>query len=122
MKTILATFLTLLLSNTTLALGVSEITVNSQLGEPLSAQVSLTNSLELDDSEIIVRQAPVEIYQQLGIERSTRFRELNFQLTTDRTLIITTRDPINEPFLNFVLEFHWPEGKLYREFKLLIDP
>jgi pilus assembly protein FimV len=105
----------------TYALGVSEIELISKLGEPLSARLQLLDAGDLGADEIIVRQAPTEIYQQLGVDARARLIDLKFNLSAEKVLQVSTHAPIKEPFLNFVLEFHWPEGRLYREYKLLID-
>jgi pilus assembly protein FimV len=103
------------------ALGVSGITVHSKLGAPLSATIQLSHIEELSDAEIIVRNAPEELYKKLGVERKYFYQGLQFNLD-GKNIVITTRDSIKEPFLNFVLQFRWPEGELVREYKILIDP
>src|SRR5690606_17947397 len=35
---------------------------------------------------------------------------------------ITTRDRVNDPFLNFLVEADWGKGRLLREFTVLLDP
>lgn len=37
-------------------------------------------------------------------------------------LLITTKQPIKEPFMDFLLELEWPNGQLLREYTLLLDP
>src|SRR5690606_17299018 len=34
---------------------------------------------------------------------------------------VTTRDPVIEPYLNFLLEARWPNGRLMREYTVLLD-
>ena len=34
---------------------------------------------------------------------------------------LTTREPVTEPFLNFVLNVRWPQGRFAREYTLLLD-
>jgi pilus assembly protein FimV len=104
------------------ALGVSDIELLSKLGEPLSARIQLNNAEDLGEAELIIRLAPDAIYKQLGVERGSPFYGLMFEIQKDKTVLITTREPIREPYLNFVLEFRWPEGELYKEYKVLIDP
>ena len=105
-----------------LALGIGDITLNSKLGQPLSATLQLRDSDELGPQQIVARQANAEIYQKLGVERTFLSNSLVFTLQPDNSLDITTREPIKEPFLNFIVEISWPEGETYKEFKLLIDP
>ena len=37
-------------------------------------------------------------------------------------ITVTTREPIREPFLNFLLEVNWLNGRLVREYTVLLDP
>ena len=112
----------LTLSISAFSLGIGDIQLHSKLGEPLSAQLSLSNAANLSNDEIIIRQAPIDIYKQLGVETSTHHSRLTFSINPDHSISITTREIIKEPFLNFVVELRWPEGQLYREYKLLFDP
>lgn len=35
---------------------------------------------------------------------------------------VTSFRPINEPFLDFLVELNWPAGRLVREYTFLLDP
>jgi pilus assembly protein FimV len=35
---------------------------------------------------------------------------------------VTSSRPINEPFLDFLVELNWPAGRLVREYTFLLDP
>ena len=37
-------------------------------------------------------------------------------------LHIRSRQPVREPYLNFLVEFLWPTGRLMREYTVLLDP
>jgi pilus assembly protein FimV len=50
---------------------------------------------------------------------------LKFQLVTGEGapyVRVTSRDSIRDPFLTFLVEISWAEGRLVREYTLLIDP
>ena len=104
------------------ALGVGDITLSSRLGEPLRAQVTLTGAGDLTSDQVIVRIAPQSVYDQLGVERDSDVLSLKFHVGEDHKVSITTAHPIKEPYLNFVMEVVWPQGQVFREYKLLIDP
>ena len=103
------------------AIGTSDIQLNSKLGEPLDASLTLTDAEELNADQLIISHAPKEIYQKLGIKNSFQLQRLKFE-RNGNSVKISTRESIKEPYLNFILMFRWPEGELVREFKLLIDP
>ena len=66
--------------------------------------------------------APEAIYKQMGLEWTFYADPLRFTLNEDRSISIRTRDPIHEPFMNFVIQITWPEGEIVREYRLLFDP
>ena len=35
---------------------------------------------------------------------------------------LSTAQPVNEPFLDMLIELHWPTGRLVREYTFLLDP
>src|SRR5699024_234132 len=35
---------------------------------------------------------------------------------------VSSREPLREPYLNFLLELTWPNGRLMREYAVLVDP
>ena len=105
-----------------IALEVGELTLLSKLGEPLSAQVNFSHQPRLSPGELIVKQAPVAIYRQMGVDTDALYTDLEFKVDPGGFISIRTQDPIKEPFLNFVVKFQWPSGELYREYNLLIDP
>lgn len=109
------------------ALGLGEIQVNSALNEPLDAVIKLTQVRDLSPLQIQPRMAAVDEYSLAGGVSQTRYlRDIQFQvlLTPEGTGSIRLRsnEPIQEPFLNFMVEVNWPSGRLVREYTLLLDP
>ena len=108
------------------AAGLGKLTVNSALGQPLSAEIELV-SLQPGEFEALVgRVASVEAYTDAKIEFSSVLRQLRF--ATDKRsdgkpiLRITSIGPVNEPFLDVLVEMTWPAGRLLREYPILLDP
>lgn len=118
----LAATLLLIFSAGTWALGAGEITLHSKLGQPLQAQLGLHDTGDLNREQIIVRNAPPEAYDQLGVERSYATQQIRYTLQDKNTVTLRTREPVNEPFLNFVVEIVWPEGRIFREYRVFLDP
>ncbi|MET3999416.1 FimV/HubP family polar landmark protein [Marinobacterium sp. MBR-109] len=109
------------------ALGLGEIQVNSALNEPLDAEIKLTQVRDLSPLQIQPRMAAVDEYSLSGGVSQTRYlRDIQFQvlLTPDGAGSIRLRssEPIQEPFLNFMVEVNWPSGRMVREYTLLLDP
>ena len=113
------------LTNTVLALGLGEIKLNSSLNEPLDAEVQLTSIGELTDIEILVGLGSPRDFKNAGVERLFLLTDLNFSVDlanrAQPVLRITSKKPIREPYLNFLVEVQWPTGRLVREYTLLLD-
>ncbi|WP_101760397.1 FimV family protein [Oceanicoccus sp. KOV_DT_Chl] len=112
----------LLLALTTHALELGEISIKSNLGEPLNAQLPIRKHEDFGPAELLINQAPADIYNQMGVDRSALYQELRFDVNELGLLTISSPQPIKEPYLNFILQFRWADGELYREFNLLLDP
>ncbi|HSO99930.1 MAG TPA: FimV/HubP family polar landmark protein, partial [Thioalkalivibrio sp.] len=108
------------------ALGLGEIEINSALNQPLNAEIELVSVRSGEMEDLQVRIAPEALYRRLGVERSALLNELRFSpetLPDGRHVVrVTTRNPVREPFVNFLVEATWPAGRLVREYTLLLDP
>ena len=109
------------------ALGLGEIQVNSALNEPLDAEIKLTQVRDLSPLQIQPRMASLDEYATSTDGRQSRYlRDIQFQVLvspegTGRIRLKST-EPVQEPFLNFMVEVNWPSGRLVREYTLLLDP
>ncbi|MDR1648489.1 MAG: hypothetical protein LBR88_10760, partial [Zoogloeaceae bacterium] len=104
---IAVTFGVLLVPQWACAAGLQEITVYSVLGQPLRAeiQVSATKD-ELVGMTAYLASRPA--FAQAGLAYSTTLRQLRFELETRKTggtvIKVTSVGPINDPFVQFLLE------------------
>ena len=107
------------------AIGLGEIRLHSSLNEPLRADIKLVQVGDLSENEIIVSLAPKEDFDRARVEREFLLNSLRFRLDLDDPknpkVVITTQQPLREPFLNFLVEVQWPSGRLLREYTLLMD-
>jgi|GEM_PF-6829425 len=108
------------------AFGLGELSSKSYLNQPFEAQIELINLGDLNNNELIAKLAGLEDFANVGIQRQFFLNNLNFKVVFDdqggRYIQITTDAPVTEPFLNFLIEVIWPEGRLLREFTVLLDP
>ena len=117
--------MTLICSQTAFAIGVGEIVVKSYVNEPLSAEIAVLDPKGLSDSEVIASLASLADFERLGVERHYSLGALVF--ATDMkggessTIRVTTDTPIREPYLNFLVELKWPEGRVLREYTVFLD-
>ena len=108
------------------ALGLGNIEVNSTLNEPLRARINLS-ALQVGDLDgMQVRLASAEQFKRAGIQRPFQLSKLRFKAVEGSDggghITVTTRDPVVEPFLNFLVEVAWPRGRIVREYTILLDP
>jgi pilus assembly protein FimV len=113
-------------TSSVLGLGLGEMTLGSYLNEPLNAQVDLLNVGGLHEDQIRVRLATTEDFKRMGVDRAYFLTSITFDVEIDDNgsarIVITSEDPVLEPYLDFIVEARWPSGRLLREYTVLVDP
>nr|WP_081354638.1 FimV/HubP family polar landmark protein [Pseudomonas fuscovaginae] len=107
------------------AMGLGDITLHSALSQPLDAQIALVDPGDLADGELSVSLATPEEFAQAGVERLFFLNDLRFTpvLQGNRSFIrVQSNKPVSEPFLNFLVQVNRPNGRLLREYTVLLDP
>ncbi|MDN4544987.1 FimV family protein [Pseudomonas sp. C32] len=107
------------------ALGLGEITLHSALNQPLRAEIALVDASGLEEGDLSVRLATEDEFSRAGVDRAPFLHHLTFTpvLRGNRSLIqVTSSKPVNEPFLDFLVQLDQPNGRLVREYTVLIDP
>ena len=105
--------------------GLGRLTVNSALGQPLNAEIEIVSLQTEEEDALTARLASHEAFRQAGIELSPALVGLQFAIDKrgNRPLIrLTTSQPVNEPFLDVLIELQWATGRLVREYTFLLDP
>ncbi len=105
-------------------LGLGEITLNSYLNEPLAAEVELLDVQSLTAEDVRVRLATQEAFDRLGVDRAYFLTSINFEVVIEGgvgKILLTTTKPLLEPYLDFLVETRWPDGRLLREYTVLVD-
>ena len=119
-------FLLLLIPSLASALGLGRLQLNSALNEPFDARIRLLSPTadELDSLE--VRLADSAAFARVNMDRPAVLGRLRFRLDRAErgadTIHITSAEPIREPFLRFLIEINWSNGRLFREYTVLLDP
>jgi len=108
------------------ALGLGEIRVNSALNEPLDADIRLVQVRDLSVQQILPRMADIDEFSLAGLTKSRFLSDVKFQVKVapdgSGSIHVTSSVPVQEPFLSFLMEVNWPQGRLVREYTLLLDP
>ena len=107
------------------AAGLGRLNVQSGLGQPLRAEVEVTSLTRDEAQSLSARLAPPEAFRQAGLEFNPALSALRFAIEPrgGRTFVrITSAQPINEPFVDLLVELNWASGKFVREYTFLLDP
>ncbi len=107
------------------AAGLGRLTVLSGLGEPFSAEIELSAGKD-ELSSLSARIAPTEIYAEHGVERTSSLGAIRVELGSKSdgspVLRLSSPQPVNDPFLDMLIQVDWPTGRLLREYTALLDP
>lgn len=112
-------------SSSVYALGMGEMELESALNQPLTARIHLLSAEDLEDWEIKPSLASQADFDQAGVERGFFLTNLKFEVVRqagETYIQVSTKPAVKEPFLNFLVEVDWPNGRLLREYTLLLDP
>ncbi len=110
-----------------LALGLGEIEVESYLNQPLKAEIPVVSARPGEIDDLLVSLASRDAFRKAGLERPAVLSQLRFKVSKNEdgsqaSILVTTKKPVKEPFLNFLVEADWAKGRLLREYTILLDP
>lgn len=107
------------------ALGLGDITLHSGLNQPLDAEIALLETGDMTSDELIAKLASPTDYENAGVDRFVFLQNLRFTpvIRNGRGYIkVVSTQPVHEPYLNFLIAVERPNGRMLREYTLLIDP
>jgi pilus assembly protein FimV len=107
------------------ALGLGRLTVDSALGQPLSARIELTSATRDELETLTAKIADPSLYRQNNLTYQgvlSRTRVVLDNAGGTPILRITSPTPVNEPFLDLMVELNWAAGRVVREYTFLLDP
>jgi len=108
------------------ALALGRITVQSALGEPLRAEIDVPQITPAEAETLRTSTASPEVFRSQGMEFTPLMNALQVQLQRradgSAVLRVTSDRPVNEPFVDLVLDATWGTGKIVRSYTMLFDP
>ena len=108
------------------ALGLGPITTQSYLGEPLSARIGILSATVPEQDSLIVVLGDEAAFQRAGLTRTRDLKNLQLKIVASETgesyIQISSKDPLREPVLSFVVEARWIGGQMARTYTVLLDP
>lgn len=116
----------LALSGAAMALGLGEIRVKSQPGQPLVAEIPIISSEPGELEQLQVRLASPVTFERVGLARPEGLiNNLSFTvgLSDDGRAVVrvTSQEPVQVAALNFLVEVDWGQGRLVREYSALVS-
>lgn len=107
------------------AAGLGDLTVKSALGEPFTAEIGLSASTQEMDS-MSARIASRETYAAQGLDRPSALDGVKVEIYRHAgsmaVLKLSSPNPIEDPFLQMLVQIEWSSGRLLREYNALLDP
>ena len=106
------------------SLGLGAISLSSHLNEPLRAEIVLLEAGELAVRDLQIDLASPEEFSRVGLRRDPYLSEIEFTIESDgrgKRVLLRSETPLREPYLQLVVEARWPEGRMLKEYTVLID-
>jgi FimV-like protein len=108
------------------AIGLGEIHVDSALNEPLSAQIDIVGATRDDLAVLTAKIANREVFQRYGADRPSFLTTATFKVGLNAqghpVLNVKSADAFTDPVVSFLVDLHYGNGELIREYSLLLDP
>lgn len=125
LQTTVLTMLLVLISAPAWALGLGQLQVKSKLNEPLLAEIPVISADPMELQDLQVRLAAPDTFLRVGLPLPDRMvSDLQFKLVYDTlgqpVIRVTSPGPVAMPMMTFLLEVDWGEGRLVREYSVLL--
>ena len=109
-----------------MAAGLGKLAVMSGLGQPLRAEIEVVSLQRGEAETLAARIASPDAFRQAGVEYGALVPQVRASLVRrgDNRYVIalSTPGPVEEPFLDLLVELSWATGRLVRQYTFLLDP
>jgi pilus assembly protein FimV len=108
------------------AAGLGKLSVTSALGQPLAAEIELFAADKAELDSLSASLASDQAFRDARVEFAPVLSSLRFSVEKKpdgkAVLKVTSSRPINDPFVDMLVELNWASGRLVREYTMLLDP
>ncbi len=108
------------------AAGFGQLRVQSNLGQPLQAEIDITGVSAEEADSLAVKLAPASAYSRAGLTYLPAISgvKLDVQKRPNGSYVATVRSnqPLSEPFVDILVDMSWSSGKVTRAYTFLLDP
>ncbi|MBX9961920.1 MAG: hypothetical protein K2Y35_02610 [Burkholderiales bacterium] len=116
----------LMCSASAYAAGLGKLTVISTLGQPFRGEIDLVSVKKDELSSLSVRMASPDAFKQADLPYTAYVSNLKLAIEKrpngDPYVKVSSYQPLNEPFIDFLVELGWTSGRLVRAYTALVDP
>ena len=114
------------LPGVTFALGLGTLTLQSGLGQPLSARIELTAAQKEELDTLTAKIASPSVYRDNNVQYPSAIARARVSVEQGANgvpyLKVTTQQGVNEPYLDLLVEVNWATGRVTRDYTFLLDP
>ncbi len=108
------------------ALSMGKVLVQSALGQSLLAEIDLADLSDDDAKSLKSTLASPSAFAGMGLEYNPALNGAQIAVQRrpngNRYLKLTSSRPLNEPFIDIVVELSWSSGRIVRTYTVLLDP
>ncbi len=107
------------------ALGLGEVESKSFLNQPFAAEIPVFTDVPDELAGLSVSLASADTFARYGLQQPGFLGDLSFVVAPaarGAVIRISSTRPVAEPFVTLLLELQWSQGRLLREYTVLLDP
>ncbi len=117
----------LAVSRSLAAQALGDEAVLSRLGDPVEIEIAVNDWQHLELGKIVVTNASRQQYEAFKLTYSPLLESLSFNVVGPNSaglvkILVSSRKPVTEPYMDLLVVLKWPAGSSMREYVLLFDP
>ncbi|MBS77864.1 FimV/HubP family polar landmark protein [Variovorax sp.] len=115
-----------LVSTDASALALGPLKVQSALGEPLRAEIDVTEITAAEADSLKINVATADAFKTAGVPYNPALRDVRATLQRraggQYVVRLNGSRPLNDPFIDLLLEANGSTGRIVRDYTVLLDP
>ncbi|MDF3882569.1 FimV/HubP family polar landmark protein [Cupriavidus basilensis] len=108
------------------AAGFGQLRVQSNLGQPLQAEIDISGVSAEEADGLTVKLASPDAYAKAGLTYLPAVKSLRLQVERrpngSYVARVRSTQPLSEPFVDILVDMTWASGKVSRAYTFLLDP
>ena len=108
------------------AFALGQLKVQSALGEPLRAEIDVTEMAAADAESLKINVASADAFKKAGVPYNAALSDVRATLQRraggQYVVRLTGSRPLNDPFIDLLLEANGSSGRMVRDYTVLLDP